>query len=243
MNKNESADAILFCNGIPGAQWQLGRIHDAEGAFALIGWSSKDRDGAVPAAVVNTLSRALAKFGRVCFPCSEISVPRGSGWILRGADYATVIPLNAAHGWRSALKAVLNSSELVLLSTTREDALRTMFADPAYPWWLQGQFALLSRPSTNLPDLMPHFALLRDLIEPGWAGTLDELRGTGIEAIIRPGVDGSVAGMQCVSPEIRREIEEGISRAALDFGLTSRLLSEDAFALALSMDTGSGPVS
>lgn len=241
MTKNEGDGAILFSNDATGAMWQFGRLPPRDGAFVLIGWTLKDNDGAVAVPVVNTLARGLVGFGRVTLPCSAVSAQRGSRWIAHGADYVGAFPFRAARGWRDALEGLFKPAELILLSTTREDAVRGVFDDPVYPWWHQGQFALLSRPSTILPDLAPRSALLGQLIEPEWADTLNELSRGGVEAIVRPGVDGSVVGVHCRSPETRSEVEESIRCAALDFGLNCRVLSEDAFALLLASSRKGSP--
>ena len=72
------------------------------------------------------------------------------------------------------------------------------------------------------------------MVRSHWADALSELREAGVESILRPGVDGSVAGLLCTSLVVRGEVEESIRRAAADFGMACRILSEDAFAESLA---------
>ena len=139
-------EAILLSNNATGVHWQLGRLPPRAGAFALIGWTTEDGDGGVPASVVNALARALLQCGRVTFPCSAAPLTRSSGWRAENSDYVGTFSHRPTRGWRAVWTALRGRSELGLLSTVREEAVRGLLEDPVYPWWHNGQIALGRRP-------------------------------------------------------------------------------------------------
>ncbi len=235
MTDTQRNEAILLSNDATGTHWQLGPLPPRAGEFTLLGWTLVNHDGGVPDPVVNVLACALVQCGRVTFPCSAVPMPQSLGWRSEQADFVGTFPLRAVRGWRIFLAALCGRSELPLLSTTREEAVHGLFDDPAYPWHYQGQFALLSRPAAIPPNLSVLGEIPGNIIEPDWADALSELRGTGVESIIRPGVDGSVVGLLCTSHELRQEVEESIYYAASTFGLACRHLSEEAFAASLAI--------
>jgi hypothetical protein len=237
MAEHQHNDAILLCHDAEGAYWQFGRLPPRRGKFVLIGWTMLESDGGVPSLVANALARGLAAFGRVTFLCSAVAANRDTRWLAHGTDFVASFPVRALRAWRGLLSGWRGPKDLVLLSTVRAETVRGMFEDAVYPWWLHGQFALLSRPAVTPPYLAPHGRLLTHLVEPDWADAFSELAQTGVDAVFRPGVDGSVAGVLCTSSEILQEVEENICGAAEDFGLDCRMLSEDSFRASLAEGT------
>jgi hypothetical protein len=233
MAEHQHNDTILLCHDVKGAYWQFGPLPPHQGKFVLVGWTVSDSNEGVPARIANALARGLAAFGRVSFLSSRVGAKQDTGWLPHGSDFVATFSLRALHGWRGLLSGWRGPKHLVLLSTVREETVLGMFDDAGYPWWLQGQFALLSRPAALPPDLAPHGRLLTHLVEPDWADAFSKLAQKGIEAVFRPGVDGSVAGVLCRSPEVLEEVEKNICGAAGDFGLAYRRLSEQTFQASL----------
>ena len=223
MRSSGDGDELLLSMDAAGEWWQLGPLPPQRGAFLLVGWPATGDDGGVPPAIVDALARAFVRFGRVTFPSSKAAGTRASRWTAYGDDH---IAAYASAGVPRAL--------LTLRSTLRASAVRELFDDAAHPWWYQGQFALLSRDATRLPDLRPYAALLPTLLEPEWTEALPVLADAGIDAIVRPGVDGDVCGIVCSSVETREAVEACLSRAASEAGMACRLLDEDAFAQAVA---------
>ena len=55
-----------------------------------------------------------------------------------------------------------------------------LFDTPEFPWWLQGQFALVF----SLPPKLPTWP--ESLLEPAWASAFPALSAAGVIAILRP---------------------------------------------------------
>jgi hypothetical protein len=229
MDNPRAHEAILLSHDASNEHWQLGPLPPREGSITLVGWRTKEGESAVPPLVARVLARALVRYGRVSFPCSTVPTARASGWCPLGADHIQAFPRRLVHGRGLTFAALRDRSELRLLSTVREESVLGLFDDPAYPWWHQGQFALVSRPAESLPDIAPHRGLLGELIEPEWAETLGKLAAIGVDLILRPGVDGDVAGLLCTSLEVRQELEDRIRSAATEFGLACSVASEEVF--------------
>ena len=139
----------------------------------------------------------------------------------------------ASRGWRAALPGPLGRTDLPLLSTRREEAVLGLFDDADHPWWLQGQFALLS-PLAAPPRLSEERPLPSEVVVEEWASCLGDLAEAGVVAVLRPGVDGDVAGLASRSPDILRQLLEQVCRAAADFGLAFHVAPEDSFMERLS---------
>jgi hypothetical protein len=222
--------AILVCHDARAAHWQLGSLPPRDGAFALIGWTIDDADGGIPVRVVHTLARALVRYGRVTFACDAIARPASAGWHERDEDYIGIFKIKEPRAPRARLGNLFRSSQIPLLSTAREEMAHLLFDDAVYQWWNQSQFALLSTSPASAPNFP---ALPGDLFEPDWTDTLSDLKESGVDAVLRPGVDGDVAGLLASSNQVRAEIEEAIQRAAGDLGLAFHVVPEQEFAVSL----------
>ena len=229
--------AVIVCADASGPQWQLGPLPPGDGAFALIGWTFEDTDGGVPSPVVQTIARALVKYGRVTFPCASVPVTEAGGWSAWHDDFTTTMQL-AGRGAR--LRDLFRSRRVTLLSTLREESARRLFDDPFYQWWNQAQFALLSRPAERPPNILEEPAG-SDLFDSRWLAAITDLKGRGVDAILRPGVDGDVLGVLCSSRDVRSEVEELVALAATDFQLAFRRVAEEDFASLLSTTADNSP--
>jgi hypothetical protein len=228
---------LLITHDAPGPQWQLGCPSLELGAFALIGWNSDEREGGVPEPVVNVLARSLVAFGRVTFACSTVSVADTAGWQKQGDDFVARYRTRSGLGRMAAQVLARAPVDLTLLSTTSEQAVRRLFDDAGYPWWNQSQFALVSPPDAPLPDLDKIGFDPAALFERDWAECFVSLRLVGVQAILRPGVDGDVAGLLCASSEVRDRFEATLPRSAEELGMSVRHVSETQFVEELASPT------
>jgi hypothetical protein len=225
---------VFITHDTPGPQWQLGSPSLELGAFALIGWDSDEMEGGVPAPVVTALARTLTTFGRVTFACSTVSAPNTPGWQMHGSDFI------ARYRTRSILERITARfsgcwpADLVLLSTTSEQIVRRLFDDAGYPWWNQAQFALISSTGEPSPDFDKIAFDPAALFESEWSEGFGSLQRLGVQAILRPGVDGDVAGLLCASSELRNGFEAILSPLAADLGMSLQYVSEAEFAEALA---------
>ena len=218
----------------PGPQWQLGSPPSEPGAFALIGWDSDELKGGVPERVVNVLARSLAAFGRVTFACSTVSAADMPGWQTQGGDFVARYRTRSVFGRMAARLSARAPADLVLLSTAAERTVRCLFDDAGYPWWNQAQFALISSASASSPDFDKIAFNPADLFEREWSEGFGSLQSLGVQAILRPGVDGDVAGLLCASSQVRDRIEATLSHCAREFGMSLQYVSEAEFAEALA---------
>lgn len=220
---------LFITHDTPRPQWQLGSPSPELGAFALIGWNSNKREGGVPERIVYVLATSLAAFGRVTFACSTISATGAAGWQMQGSDFVSRYRIRSVLGRMAARVSAGAPIDLVLLSTTDEQTVGRLFDDAGYPWWSQSQFVLVSPADASPPDFdkvafNPATLLECELLE-GF-GSLEPL---GVQAILRPGVDGDVAGLLCASSEVRDRFEAILSRYAQEFGVSLQFVSEAEF--------------
>jgi hypothetical protein len=225
---------LFITHDAPGPQWQLGSPSSKLGAFSLIGWTADELEGGVPDRIVDVLARSLAAFGRVTFACSTISAPDTPGWQMRGSDYVSRYRTRSGLDRIAARFFARAPVDLVLLSTTSEQAVRRLFNDPGYPWWSQGQFVLISSAGESPPDFDSIAFGPAKLFEREWAEGFGSLHPLGVQATFRPGVDGDVAGLLCVSGEIRNRFEAILSRSAQESGMSPQYVSEAGFIEALA---------
>jgi hypothetical protein len=224
---------VFITHDVPGPQWQLGSPSPEIGAFALIGWTSDELEGGVPEPVLTVLARTLPAFGRVTFACSTISAADAQGWQMQGSDFVI------CHRTRTVLRRMAARfsaapADLVLLSTTAEQTVRRLFDDAGYPWWNQGQFALLSSTGASSPDFDRTAFNPATLFEAEWSECLGSLLPLGVQAILRPGVDGDVAGLLCASNELRDRFETILCSVAKEFAMSLEYVSEAEFAEAVA---------
>jgi hypothetical protein len=225
---------IFITHDAPGPQWQLGSPPSDLGAFALIGWEADEVEGGVPERVVNVLARSLAASGRVTFACSTISATDAPGGQGQGRDFIARYRTRSVLGRMAAQFSARAPIDLVLLSTTTEQTVRRLFNDAGYPWWNQAQFALISSAGAPSPDFDKVAFDPARLLQGEWPQSLGGLQPLGVQAILRPGVDGDVAGLSCASREIRDHFEAILSRSAEEFGMSLQYVGETEFAQALS---------
>jgi hypothetical protein len=225
---------LFITHDAPKPAWQLGTPSSETGAFALIGWRGNDRDGGVPEAVTNALARSLAAFGRVTFACSIPSMINTPGWQKQNGDFTFRYRARSILGRMAARFSSRAATDLTLVSTTDEQVVRRLFDDAGYPWWGQGQFALVSAASASLPDLDKIEFDPAALFESEWPEAFVRLRPQGVLAMLRPGVDGDVAGLLCASSELRDRFEAILARHAGEFGTSLRYVSETEFGGALA---------
>ena len=202
-----SHTAIFVCVEPRRSEWQLGVLPPSMGRMMLIGWKQDPEpvDAGVPDDVAAVVARALTSIGRVTFPSSAVHASAG-GWspFKRGPDAGD------------------------LLSTTDPQTVTQAFDDAAHPWSMQGQVLLISAPSVPPPEI--DRKRLRALLENDWSGAADALAPPGVIAVLRPGVDGDLAGLLTLTADAERTslaaLEGETRRAAFDWSV----LTEAAFA-------------
>ncbi|MDZ7622048.1 MAG: hypothetical protein U5O69_06575 [Candidatus Competibacteraceae bacterium] len=121
---------------------------------------------------------------------------------------------------------------ILLLSTRRPETVVRLFDDARYPWWLQGQVGLLSAPEAAPPDC-DRLALLA-LLGDSWAARVASLSRSGVLGILRPGVDGDLAGLLSFSHAFEESVLIALEREVRRSGDAWAVLTEDAFSRQLA---------
>lgn len=222
--------SLLVCLDPRARWWQLGPLPPAAGRLILVGWKQTPRsvDGGVPDVVAGALSRAMTSVARVTFPRSNGDAAPAPTWSTRGLDRIRLLP---AAGVRAQLEAMLKG-DIVLVSTRRPETAHSLFDDGGYPWWLQGQIVLLSAADAGPPDITREQFLA--LHGEDWAERAGRLAKAGVDAVVRPGVDGSVAGLLSLSEPFEQTLlqtcEAECRRVAIDW----EVVTEDRLSRRLS---------
>jgi len=114
-----------------------------------------------------------------------------------------------------------------LTSTTDPQTLMQAFDDAAHPWSMQGQVLLISAPAEAPPGV--DRKQLRALLENEWGEAAQALSAPGVIGVVRPGVDGDLAGLLTLTADAERTslaaLEGETRRASFDWSV----LTEDAF--------------
>jgi hypothetical protein len=229
-------DTSLFaCRDPRGAQWQLGPLPPAHGRMTLVGWSQSPPppDGGVPPAIARVLAGALTTAACVTFPSSLAYPGAGSAWSEIGGDHFRLLTA-AGVGSRIAAKLRGTPPDITLVSTRGPDTTLRLFDDEGFPWWMQGQIVLLSPPDSPPPGCDEQ-QLLALFDNDSWTAHAAALAADRVEAIVRPGVDGDVAGLLAFSESFEREVLAALEREARSLGAAWAIVPEQLFAAKLGV--------
>ena len=179
--------------------------------------------------------QGLTGTGRLTFPVSTFEKEARGDWTPVGVGGDQVVRLAPASGsFRRLLTSAWHGrSGIVLLSTDDATSARRMFDDASFSWDMQTQFALIS-PRDQEPPAVPSYEVATQLFEPTWAGALSHL--AGVDAILRPGVDGDLVGILSRTESIEAGIVGAVMQAASASSLGFALIGEDEFADCLALE-------
>jgi hypothetical protein len=224
--------SLFACSDARGSQWQLGPLPPARGQLTLIGWNESPArpDGGVPPQVARALAHAWTSDARATFPSSLAYPAAGSTWSDSGGDQVRLLTGGGVRG-RIAAKLRGTPPNITLVSTRQPDSLLRVFDDEGFPWWMQGQIALLSKPDAPPPDIDEPQLLA--LFDDDWTARAAALAAERVEGIVRPGVDGDVAGVLTLSTAFEQAILAAIEREAHAAGAEWTVVSEELFAAKL----------
>lgn len=221
--------SILVCRDARRSEWQLGRLPPAAGRMTLIGWTQQPEphDAGVPQEVAAVLARALTSVARVTFPSSIVHPSPTASWSQSGA--ALVRGLTAASTAGRVAAALKGAPGHVALVSTRDpETTRRGFDDAGYPWWMQGQALLLSAPDGPPPDISRDHLLA--LFDEDWAAAAATLADAGVVGIVRPGVDGDLAGLLSLAPGFDDVTLAALQKEARSAAFDWSVVTEEDFA-------------
>lgn len=187
---------------------------------------AEDNDGAIPEKVSSILVQTLTHIARISYPYSRISAIQseddlsldlGSGGLMERAS--------------SIMKSLPANIELI--STKRAGAVLPMFNDPLYPWWLQGQAALLSEKQKGMPAL--NRPLILSLLNHDWFNQIDTLTSLGIQGVFTAGVDGDIAGLYSFSLEFESHFFKQLKNQCSAVNIPCNEYNETEFAQHISL--------
>jgi hypothetical protein len=224
-----SRTALFACRGARGQQWQLGPLPPPRGLVTLIGWSESPprHDAGVPATVAGILARAFTTTARATFPSSLAHPNSGSRWSDIAGDHVRLLINN---DFRSRIAARLRGAppNLTLVSTRRPETACRIFDDEGFPWGMQAQAVLLSQAEAPPPGIDEPQLLA--LFDDDWTAHAASLAAEAIEGVVRPGVDGDVAGVLTLSEPFEQALVGAIEREARGLGAEWAIVSEEFFA-------------
>lgn len=230
---NAAQSSFFICRQPRGDHWQLGPLPPGMGQMMLIGWrrAPASPDAGVPETIATVLARALTAVARVTFPCSSVAGAIAEDWTPASGDL--VKELGRPGLFRRMREAIGQSSATIrLLSTRRPETVVQLFDDARHPWWQQSQVGLLSAPEAIPPDC--DWATWLSLLGGNWPAQFDTLLRSGVLGILRPGVDGDVAGLLSFTYEFGESVltalEREVQRSSCNWGV----LTEEEFSCQLA---------
>lgn len=221
---------IFCCRNIKNSQWQLTPIAKDTGSLVLLGWKETpaDRDGQISGRLSSIISNTLSTTARVSFPRSTIKTKcsQSDGWCQDNSDLIRNLGKGGITGRVSALAKSL-PLKIHLISTENPESVASLFDDPIYPWWLQGQAAFLSRPGNSAPEISRQTVLA--LLNRDWGVEISNLISTGVQGLFIPGVDGDVAGLYSFSSSFEKLFFSEIQRQCQLLNVRWEECEEEAF--------------
>jgi hypothetical protein len=222
--------SIFACRDARALHWQLGPLPPANGRLTLLGWTQAPErpDAGVPVEVAHVLASALVSVARVTFPCSSVNSVATTAWSPLEGDLIRVLGGKGIAG-RIVAKLTGTPADIGLMSTRQPESAMRLFDDAGFPWSLQGQVVLLSEPGAPPPDISAD-ALL-ELLEEDWTQRGAALGTVGVQGIMRPGVDGDVAGLLSLRDAFEQALLDALQRETQLAGLVWGLVPETEFAM------------
>jgi hypothetical protein len=148
---------------------------------------------------------------------------------MRDSDFVTRYRTRSVLGRMAARFSAGVPIDLVLLSTVAKQSVQRLFDDAGYPWWNQSQFVLVSLADASPPDFDKIAFDPATLFGCQWLEGFGSLQPLGVQAILRPGVDGDVAGLLCASTEVRDRFEAILCQCAQECDVSLQFVSEEKF--------------
>jgi hypothetical protein len=161
--------------------------------------------------------------GRLTLVMWTSDVPPADGGV--APEVARVL----ARTWTSIARVTFLSSSArgsKLLSTIDPGVAMQLFEDAAFPWWLQGQLVLLSDPAADSSTIDERSVLA--LIDDDWARRAAPLAAHGVEGVVRPGVDGDLAGVLALNDRLDSRMLASLEREAQQAGMSLSVVPETA---------------
>ncbi len=219
-----SKPTIYLCDKPTDTCWQLGAELSKEKEVLLIGWTMVSEDGGVPNDIVSILSESLATIGRVSFPISLESTELG---IVKEKNL-TSQPLHSS-GMKGIMERLFTGipKYSFILSSSKPEVIEKTFNAAYFSWEMQSTVATLSDSKKPVPTI--DIKTLKNLVDnKSWIATSKAIQ-SDIIGILKPGTDGSVAGLLFFSNETKAAFVRVIRSTASKYGIEVMLVEEEDF--------------
>lgn len=228
---------ILVSTSATLPQWQLAGYLGTP-TSVLLGWHQAPTpvDGGVPAEVANVISNTLCGGARVSYLSSDleeimamhskelysIQPITGPGLVARLISHWSGVPPHAA-----------------VVSTSNPKVALHLFDASYFSWVLQGQSVFLSGLSDPLPDL-------KEVVSRAWQkkyedAPLEAINDYSLMGIMRPGVDGDVAGFLFRSVTHKESFLRSLREEAESNGMQFKFCNEAEFMDSLAGESVDAP--
>jgi hypothetical protein len=201
--------------------WQLDLTSSSDAELVLVAWrSAEDKsDGGVPLDIANIIARTLAAHARVSFLSSEACDVRETSTL------CVKVALNPIERLHARIKH--EPVRIQLVSTADPNVASRIFYEDGFSWQMQGQIVLLL-PAASNPPLLDRKGLGM-LMECDWEQALAKLGLRHLLGVMRPGVDGDVAGIWSFDKAFTQALLAGLLKEAQREDYEFLLVSEEKF--------------
>ena len=225
------SDAIFVCDNPVEDHWQLGQLSFGSGNFVLVGWRVhlEPVDGETPETVTEILTQAMTSIANIIFLGYDAPASASDEWKFFGEEEAARI-LRDPNPLRQLAAALSGRTGGVILLATRKPKTAKQLLDGGM-WSMQGQVVLLVDPERSLPKI--DWQTLRSLIGDDWIRHASRLQNLGVQGVLRPGVDGCVAGILFLTDDFRQKFLKVLENQTRAAGFDWEALSEADFVSSL----------
>lgn len=212
---------FLLCMSPVAPHWQLDLSPPSGAEVLLLSWCPgwDDHDKGVPRDVATIIAKTLTANAKIGFLSSEPGKPAGPT-----TQYSDVAfnPIERIHA-----KIKHEPVQVKLITTVDPNVACQIFYDGSFSWQMQGQIAFLL-PTASNPPLLDRKGLGM-LMESGWKQALARLGLQHLLGVMRPGVDGDVAGIWSFDKAFTHALLAGLENEARREGYEFQLVSEETF--------------
>lgn len=225
---------IVICRDPEGLNRQLVPLLPAIGTITLIGWKRVPEpvDGGVPREVAMMMARAFASVARVTFFGISEAGAISEDWSPLDEDFIRAVGKRGLVG-RVQQRVDRVPYNAVLISTRKAETVACLFDEPAFPWWLQGQMVLFSS-AVGPPPLLDGRSAISLLDGDDNVGQREICLNAGISGMIRPGVDGDVAGFSSLNSSFEAQLLSALEDESMHSGFVWSVLGKDGFGESLT---------
>lgn len=218
--------SMLVSTSSRSAHWQLAGFLGTS-TSVLLSWHQTPTavDAGVPDEIASVLSRALCRCARISFLFStpkEITENyQKECYSLQPISESGLFGLQILRWWSG------KPPNLVIVSSSDPHVVFHLFDDGYFSWVMQGQNVFLSGLSDPLPDL-------RNVLSKTWQNKYEDapahaLNDYALTGIMRPGVDGDVAGILFRSATHKESFLGVLREEAESNGMQFKICNEAEF--------------